>query len=73
MSTFPPFPAMSPSPAGLAPMEGIPMVAQAVLHREILHVHAFLDLTLTLLRTCLAILSPPFMERITSPHLQVQL
>ena len=55
-------------------MEGIPMVAQAVLHREILHVHAFLDHTLTLLRTRLAIiLSLPFMERVTSPHLQVQL
>ena len=49
------------------------MVAQAVLHREILHVHAFLDHILTLLRTRLAILSPPFMERITSPHLHVQL
>ena len=50
------------------------MVAQAVLRREILHVHAFLDHTLTLLRTRLAIiLSLPFMERVTSPHLQVQL
>ena len=53
-------------------MEGIPMMAQAILHREILHVHALLDLTLTLLRTRLAILSPPFVERVTSPHLQVQ-
>ena len=72
MSTFPPSLAMSPSPAGLAPMEGIPMMAQAILHREILHVHALLDLTLTLLRTRLAILPPPFVERVTSPHLQVQ-
>ena len=64
--------AMSPSPGGLAPMEGIPMMAQAILHREILHVHALLDLTLTLLRTRLAVLSSPFMERVTSPHLQVQ-
>ena len=61
------------SPAGLAPMEGISMVAQAVLHREILHVHASLDLILTILRTRLAILSPPFLERVTCPHLQVQL
>ena len=73
MSSSPLFPAMFPSPAGLAPTEGVPMVAQAVLHREILHVQAFLDHTLTLLRTHLAILSPPFMERITSPRLQVQL
>ena len=73
MNTSPPFLAMSPSPAGLAPMEGIPMTAQAVLHREILHVHAFLDHAPTLLRTRLAIFSLPFMERITSPHLQVQL
>ena len=62
-----------PDTEQLAPTEGTPTVAQAVLHREILHVHAFLDHTLTLLRTHLAILSPPFMDRITSPHLQVQL
>ena len=42
-------PAMPPSPAGLAQTEGISMVAQAVLHREILHVHALLDLTLGIL------------------------
>ena len=54
-------------------MEGIPMVAQAVLHREIHHAHATLDLILTILRTRLAILSPPFLERVTCPHLQVQL
>ena len=64
---------MSPSPAGLAPTEGIPMMAQAILHREILHVHALLDLTISLLRTRLAILSPSFLEHITSPHLQVQI
>ena len=52
-------------------MEGIPVVAQAVLHRKIHHVHAFLDLILTILRARLAILSPPFMERVTC--LQVQL
>ena len=64
MSSSPPNPvppAMSPSPTGLAPMEGIPMVAQAVLHREILHVHASLDLILTILRTRLAILSRPLL------------
>ena len=71
MSTFPP--AMSPSPAGLAPMEGVPMRAQAILHREILHVHALLDLTTSLLRTRLAILSPLFLVGVTSPHLQVQI
>ena len=62
-----------PSPAGLAPMEGIPMRAQAILHREILHVHALLDLTTTLLRTRLAILSPTFLACVTSPHLEVQI
>ena len=71
MSAF--LPAMSPSPAGLAPMEGIPMRAQAILHREILHVHALLDLTTTLLRTRLAILSPTFLACVTSPHLEVQI
>ena len=51
----------SPTPmptfaAGLAPMEGIPMVAQAMLHREILHVHASLNLILHVLRSPFAIL-----------------
>ena len=41
--------------------------------REIFHVHAPLDLILAILHTRLAILSPPFLERVTSPHLQVQL
>ena len=44
MSSSPPLPALSTSPAGLAPTEGIPMAAQAVLHREILHAHASLNL-----------------------------
>ena len=69
--TFPS--AMLPSPAGLAPVEGIPMRAQAILHREILRVHALLDLTTFLLRTRLAILSPSFLDCVTSPHLQVQI
>ena len=69
--TFPP--AMFPSPAGLAPVEGIPMRGQAILHREIFHVHALLDLTTSLLRTRLAILSPLFLVGVTSPHLQVQI
>ena len=64
---------MNPSPAGLAPVEGIPMRAQAILHREILHVHALLTLTTSLLRTRLAILSPTFLDCVTSPHLQVQI
>ena len=58
MSSSPPIPAppaMLPFPAGLAPTEGIPMVAQAVLHREILHVHASLELILGILRTRLAL------------------
>ena len=49
------------------------MRAQAILHREILHVHALLTLTTSLLRTRLAILSPTFLDYITSPHLQVQI
>ena len=64
---------MNPSPAGLAPVEGIPMRAQAILHREILHVHGLLTLTTLLLRTRFAILSPTFLDYITSPHLQMQL
>ena len=47
---------MPPSPAGLAPMEGIPipMVAQAVLRREVLHVRELLELILGMLRSRLA-------------------
>ena len=41
----------------------------SVLHREILHVHASLELILGILRTRFALLSTPF----PSPHLQVQL
>ena len=66
-------PAMNPSPAGLAPVEGIPMRAQAILHREILHVHGLLTLTISLFRTRFAIRSPSFLDYITSPHLQVQI
>ena len=49
------------------------MRAQAILHREILHAHALLDLTTSLLRARLAILSPTFLDCVTSPHLQVQI
>ena len=35
-------PTTSSPPCGLAPTPGIPLVAQAVLHRELLHVHASL-------------------------------
>ena len=61
-------PAMPPSPAGLVPLEGIPMVAQAVLHRGILHVHALLELISGMLRSRLAITSAPFLEQVTNPH-----
>ena len=41
----------SPSPpAGLAPIEGLPIAAQAVLHRELCHIHSSLQLILTILR-----------------------
>ena len=60
---------MPPSPAGLAPMKGIPMVAQAVLHREILHVHALLELILGMLRSRLAITSTPISKAPFSPNL----
>ena len=56
------------SPTGLAPMKGIPMVAQAVLHREILQVHASLNLILHVLRTPLAIVAPSFLEGVTFPE-----
>ena len=52
--------AMSTSPAGLAPNKGIPMAAQAVLHREILHAHATLNLVLHVLCAPLAIAHPSF-------------
>ena len=65
--------AMNPSPAGLTPVEGITMRAQTILHREILHVHGLLILAISLLRTRFAILSPSFLDYITSPHLQVQI
>ena len=47
------------------------MRAQAILHREVLHVHGLLTLTTLLLRT--RFLSPTFLDYIASPHLQVQL
>ena len=46
---------MSPSPAGLSPVEGILRIAQAILHRELLHVHGILEMTLALLRFRFAI------------------
>ena len=49
------------------------MRAQTILHREILHLHGLLILAISLLRTRFAILSPSFMDYITSPHLQVQI
>ena len=49
------------------------MVAQAVLHREILHVHGSLELILRILPSRLAIASTPFLDRVTSPHRQMQL
>ena len=62
-------PATNPSPAGLAPVDGVPMRAHAILHREILHVHGLLTLTISLLRTRFAIRSPSFLDYVTSPHL----
>lgn len=64
---------MPPFPAGLAPAEGIPMVAQAVLHRELLHIHSSLALVQKILRQPVAILSPPFIDRVTCPQLQAHL
>ena len=49
------------------------MAAQAVLHREILHVHATLNLVLHVLRAPLAIAHPSFLHVVTCPHLQLQL
>ena len=63
----PPLPAMFPSSAGLNPVDGITMRAQTILHREILHLHGLLILAISLLRTRFAILSPSFMDFVTSP------
>ena len=49
------------------------MTAQAALHRELLHVHASLELILTILRGPWDISAPPLVEIITCPHLQAQL
>ena len=64
---------MFPPPAGLNPVDGITMKAQTIFHREILHLHGVLILAISLLRTRFAILSPSFMDYITSPHIQVQI
>ena len=63
----------TPPPCGLTPTEGIPMVAQAVLRRELLHVHASLAHIHTLLQHHLALRSPPLLDRVTHPHLRAQL
>ena len=60
-------------PCGLAPTEGIPMVAQAVLHRELLHVHVSLAHIHSLLHQPLAICSTPLLDRFNHPHLRAQL
>ena len=60
-------------PCGLTPTEGIPMVAQGVLHRELLHVHASLAHIHTLLQQPLALRFPSLLDRVTHPHLRAQL
>ena len=71
--TWSPLRGFTRPPCGLAPTEGIPMVAQAVLHRELLHVHASLAHIHTLLQQPLALRSPPLLDRVTHPHLRSQL
>ena len=61
---------MPQSSCGLAPTAGISLVAQAVLHRELFHVHASLALVQ---RQPLAIRSTPLLDRVTCPHLRAQL
>ena len=64
----------SPSPpAGLAPIEGIPIAAQAVLHRELFHTHSSLQLILTILRGPWDTLASPLADAITCPHLLAHL
>ena len=60
-------------PCGLAPTPGIPLVAQAVLHRELLCVHASLAHIDTILHQPLALRSTPLLDRVTHPHLRAQL
>ena len=60
-------PAMPPPPAGLATTEGIPPLAQAVLHRELLHAHGLLDLTLGMFRFRLAITPLRLLLRFLGP------
>ena len=64
----------SPSPpAGLAPIEGLPIAAQAVLHRELCHIHSSLQLILTILRGPWDTLAPPLADTITCPLLLAHL
>ena len=49
------------------------IVAQAVLHRELLHVHASLAHIHTILHQPLALRSTPLLDRVTRPHLRAQL
>ena len=63
---------MQPAPAGLSPVEGIPRIAQAIFHRELLHVHGILEMTLALLRFRFAIASSISLDQITS-HVLTQL
>ena len=60
-------------PCGLAPISGLPLVAQAALHRELLRVHASLGQIHAILRQPLSLRSTPLLDRVTHPHLRAQL
>ena len=71
-----PFLAMASTPTppcGLALIPGLPPVAQAVLHRELLLVHAFLAQIHAILHRPLGLRTTPLMDRVTHPHLRAQL
>ena len=60
-------------PAGLAPVEGLPVAAHAVLHRELFHIHSSLQLILTILRGPWDTLAPALADTITCPRLLAHL
>ena len=62
-------------PCGLAPIPipGLPPIAQAVLHSELLLVHVSLAQIHSMLHRPLGIRTTPLMDRVTHPHLRAQL
>ena len=61
------------APTGLAPIVGLPAIAQEVLHRELLHIHSSLHLILLILRGPLDSVTSSVVDTITCPRLSATL